>query len=494
MPDEFRVAGAKLRLDELNVGAFGVIRELLAPDGLLKHIHQVHRIGGDLLGVVIVGRRQRLEREARRDAVHAFVDAGMVAVFLHGAGLGIDLLQALAVVDPHLGVKARILMRLEARQHGEPRQHVERTRRARRLSQLGAADELLVDLLLFPDTQAVRNLDHIDAVDEGFVGLVVLEGPPFGLVRVRQDDAVERDRADILGPDIVAFLRRRQKRVQHLDRRLEHLDEFEHALVGAVQAARIGVGVWVILREQLKPADVHLADQRGHVLVVFVARLGFGNRDLAQARWRELGHAELGDVAAELIKPLQAPRAHHPGQAALRNAIFLLDPVAHDFGIEQAERAFEDRAKVVARLQHVDGIDFHERLDALGERGFAAADRPEQIQDLLALLQALRALPEEGDDPLDRFLHAVELGEGGIHPDRAVHEYAAAAGILRGVHHLRLADGGQQPLVRRGIHERVRLAPVQELGNRHQRFAPCFEASRICVKQVSRHRDPADRR
>ena len=41
------------------------------------------------------------------------------------------------------------------------------------------------------------------------------------------------------GADVVAFLRRRQQRVQHLDRRLEHLDEFEHALVGAVEPARI---------------------------------------------------------------------------------------------------------------------------------------------------------------------------------------------------------------------------------------------------------------
>ena len=282
--------------------------------------------------------------------------------------------------------------------------------------------------------------------------------------------------------------------MQHLDRRLEHLDEFEHALVGAVQAARIGVGVGIVLREQLKPADVDLADQRGHVLVVLVARLGFRDGDLAQARRHELGHAELGDVAAELVEPLQAPGAHQPGQAALRDAIFALDPVAHDFGIEQAERAFEDRAQVVARLQHVDRLNLHERLDALGKRGFAAADGPEQIEDLLALLQALRALPEEGDDPLDRFLHAVELGEGGIHPDRPVHEDAADAGILGGVHHLGLANRGEQPLMRRGIHERVGLAPFQELGNRHQRFAPCFEASRISVKQVSRHRDPADRR
>ena len=54
--------------------------------------------------------------------------------------------------------------------------------------------------------------------------------------------------ADILGADVVALLRRRQQRMQHLDRRLEHFDEFEDALVGAVQAARIAVGVGIVLR------------------------------------------------------------------------------------------------------------------------------------------------------------------------------------------------------------------------------------------------------
>ena len=92
--------------------------------------------------------------------------------------------------------------------------------------------------------------------------------------------------ADILGADIVAFLRRGEQRMQHLDRRLEHLDEFEHALVGAVEAAGIGVGVGIVLREKLQLADVDLADERGDVLVVLVAGLRLGNRDLAQPRGR----------------------------------------------------------------------------------------------------------------------------------------------------------------------------------------------------------------
>jgi hypothetical protein len=43
-------------------------------------------------------------------------------------------------------------------------------------------------------------------------------------------------RADILGADVVPFLGRRQKRMQHLDQRLEHLDEFEDAMIGAIEA------------------------------------------------------------------------------------------------------------------------------------------------------------------------------------------------------------------------------------------------------------------
>ena len=42
----------------------------------------MNRIGADLRRVVVEGRGQNLECEARRDAVHAFVDAGGILVFL----------------------------------------------------------------------------------------------------------------------------------------------------------------------------------------------------------------------------------------------------------------------------------------------------------------------------------------------------------------------------------------------------------------------------
>ena len=155
--------------------------------------------------------------------------------------------------------------------------------------------------------------------------------------------------------------------------------------------------------------------------------------------------------------------------------------------VEQAERAFKHRAEIVAGLQHIDGMHFHQRLQPLGERGLAAADRAKQVHNLLALFQALRGMAEEADDPLDRLLHAVELAEGGIHPDGAVHENAAEAGILRGVHHLRLADRGEQALGRGGVHHRVVAARFQIFGQRHLSFAVRFEAFGVTGEQIIDH-------
>jgi hypothetical protein len=58
----------------------------------------------------------------------------------------------------------------------------------------------------------------------------------------------------------------------------------------------------------LELADVDLADQRGDVLVVLVARLGLRHADLAQLGGVQLDNGELGDVAAELVEPLHRPR------------------------------------------------------------------------------------------------------------------------------------------------------------------------------------------
>ena len=203
---------------------------------------------------------------------------------------------------------------------------------------------------------------------------------------------------------------------------------------------------------------------------------------LAMAIWRRrdgwiFDDPEVRDVAAELVEPLHAqglirPVRRRRGMPYLSSSI---GPMR--LGIEQAERALEDRADLVAGLQHVDRMHFHQRLQPLGQRGLAAADRAEQVEDLLALLEALRGVAEEADDPLDRLFHAVELGEGRIEPDRAVHEDAAEAGVLGRVDHLGLADRGQQSLGGVGVSHRVVSTRLQIFRHRHvglfwlQRFA-----------------------
>ena len=87
--DELGIARRQLGLDEFEIALLDLVRQLLAPDRLLEHVHQMHRIGADLGRIVVEGRGQDLEGEAGRDAVHAFVDAGRVLVFLHAARLRI---------------------------------------------------------------------------------------------------------------------------------------------------------------------------------------------------------------------------------------------------------------------------------------------------------------------------------------------------------------------------------------------------------------------
>src|SRR3546814_9150404 len=85
---------------------------------------------------------------------------------------------------------------------------------------------------------------------------------PVGLVGVRHDYPGEGNSANMLRTDIVALLRRGQQRVEHLDRRLEHFDEFKKTLVRKIESARIAIGVRVVLREIFQLADIEIAAQR----------------------------------------------------------------------------------------------------------------------------------------------------------------------------------------------------------------------------------------
>ena len=135
-------------------------------------------------------------------------------------------------------------------------------------------------------------------------------------------------------------------------------------------------------------------------------------------------------------------------------------------------------------------MHFHQRLQPFGQRRLAAADGAEQIHDLLALFETLRGMAEEADDTLDRLFHAIEFVEGGIHPDRAVHEDAPQPRILRRIHHLRLADRREQALGRGGVHHRVIAAGFQIFGDAHQGLAASVIVPRIRVKKARHTRPP----
>src|SRR6266404_5017229 len=207
--DEFRITRHQLGLDEFEVTLFDFVGKLLTADRLLKRIHQMDGVCAKLGGVVIVGCGENLECEARRDAVHAFVDAGGILVFQNAASLGIGFLQAFPVIDPHFRKQRRVFVLAQPRHHREARQRLQGCRRTWRGGELRSLDELLIDLLLLLHPQAVGHLDDADAIDEGFVFFVGLEALPFGFVRMRENDTGEWNGPDILGTDVVAFLGRR---------------------------------------------------------------------------------------------------------------------------------------------------------------------------------------------------------------------------------------------------------------------------------------------
>src|SRR5690606_37566308 len=93
--------------------------------------------------------------------------------------------------------------------------------------------------------------------------------------------------------------------------------------------------------------------------------------------------------------------------------------------------------------------------------GFAATDRAEQVENLLALFETLRGILEVADDPLNRLFHAEEIFERRIDLDGAVEEDAAESRVGAGVDDLGLTDGGDQALSRGGVHHGVVTTAAQ---------------------------------
>jgi len=123
--------------------------------------------------------------------------------------------------------------------------------------------------------------------------LVVAEALPLRFIGVGKNNALERDGGESFGALVVALLGCRQQWVQHLDGRLEHLDKFQQPLVGLAQPAGIGIGIGIVLAVGFQLANIHLADQGGNILVVFVTGFGLGNGQLVQHRRSHFHHPKL---------------------------------------------------------------------------------------------------------------------------------------------------------------------------------------------------------
>src|SRR5690606_1688385 len=126
-------------------------------------------------------------------------------------------------------------------------------------------------------------------------------------------------------------------------------------------------------------------------------------------------------------------------------------------GVEQAQGRLEHRRV----LDGVEGHLLHQLLELFGQGGLAAADRTEQVEDLLLLLEALGGMAEEGDDLFDAVLHAVEVGESRVATDDLVGKDPRQAWIGGGVDQLRFTDGHQHALGGAGVGARVLLAQIQ---------------------------------
>ncbi|MNO82515.1 hypothetical protein D3C76_737930 [compost metagenome] len=115
LADELDVARRQVFLQVAQVAFAHFGRELFLLDLLLQHIQQVHRVGGHFMRVEVEHLGQDLEGEAGRQAVHAFIDAGGIAVLLDRLGLRIGVLEVFPVVHPHLRIDVGVFRLFQAR-------------------------------------------------------------------------------------------------------------------------------------------------------------------------------------------------------------------------------------------------------------------------------------------------------------------------------------------------------------------------------------------
>ncbi|MNZ96629.1 hypothetical protein D3C78_1158300 [compost metagenome] len=114
----------------------------------------------------------------------------------------------------------------------------------------------------------------------------------------------------------------------------------------------------------LQLADIDLTDQRGNILVVLIARFGFGDGNLFQNRRAYFDDFEFGDVAAKLMQALGRPRRHDGAEVAIRDVIFFLQNIGILLRVEQAQRVVVNRAAFPVGAQGVDRHQLHQCFQA----------------------------------------------------------------------------------------------------------------------------------
>ncbi len=129
------------------------------------------------------------------------------------------------------------------------------------MGQLTVVEQFFINADLFGDTQAIRHLDDIDAVEEGLIVLVITEGHPFRFVGVSKDDPVKRQGGDPFGAVIVTF---RVAVSSGCSTLIGALNISTNSIIPSLarHSAPVAVGVRVVLRIVFQLTDIHLTDQR----------------------------------------------------------------------------------------------------------------------------------------------------------------------------------------------------------------------------------------
>src|SRR5260221_11313081 len=100
-------------------------------------------------------------------------------------------------------------------------------------------------------------------------------------------------------------------------------------------------------------------------------------------------------------------------------------------------------------------------------------------------------MAEIAHNPLDRLLNAVEIGEGWIDADRAVHEDATHPRVAAGVDDLRLADRGKHPFGGAGVSHWLTSATPQIVFKRHlSLFVTIIELRKKTEQIILRNHPP----